>query len=96
MSTKIITNHNWRFLKYSNEVPQSILDEYDWLDDDDKTDGWIHYRKRWYHISDFMRVDSHNPFFNMYHGYMSDSFFSGVLVKLSEDGESYQIATYIS
>ena len=31
-----------------------------------------------------------------WHGYMSDSLFSGILIRYSDDMDQYQIATYIS
>ena len=95
---QIITNHHERQFKYGYEVPESIMnDQFDWMDEDEQFDGWIHYRNNWYHTSDFMRIDHHpDSDFSSWHGYHGDSFFSGVLIKLSDDGESYQIATYLS
>jgi hypothetical protein len=105
----IKTNHHWRPFKYANEVPKKILDnEFDWMEKDedglpkDYLDGFICYRGTWYHTEDFMslhnKVHCPNPpdFMKGWDGYHSDSFFSGVLIKLSDDGECYQIATYYS
>ena len=96
----IITNNHERQFKYGYEVPQSVLDsDFDYLDSDEQTDGFIHYRGIWYHTSDFMRLNNlygQPDDFADWHGYSSDSFFSGVLIRLSDDGETYQIATYIS
>ena len=95
---QIITNHHERPFIYGYEVPESIMnDQFDWMDEEDTGDGFIHYRGYWYHTSDFMRIDHHpDSEFSSWHGYHSDSFFSGVLIKLSDDCETYQIATYIS
>ena len=100
---KIYTNNHWRQLKYGNEVPDDVMSDYfDHLDTDDAYDGFIQYRDRWYHTSDFMslhnKIHCPNPpeFMNGWDGYLSDSYFSGVLIKLSDDGEGYKIATYIS
>ena len=93
METKIITDHKWKQLKYGYEVPASVLEDCDHLEDDEKMDGWIYYRSRWYHVSDFIMF---YPNYFGYDGYLSDSFFSGVLIKLDDDGESCKIATYIS
>jgi len=101
-SCKIITDHKWKSFKYGYEVPENILIEYDHLNNDEKMDGWIKYRACWYHLSDFMSCHNemyspNNPFKRFgYDGYLSDSFFSGVLIKVSDDSENYQIATYIS
>lgn len=95
---KITTDYKWKRLKYGYEVPQKILNnQFDYMRDDEKSDGFIVYRKRWYHLNEFMRIDENSPLFMLgYHGYIGDSYFSGILIRLSDDGESYQIATYIS
>lgn len=92
MSIRIITDNKYKPFKYSYEVPKRVLEDYE-----DESYGFILYRKRWYHLSNFMRIDENNPFHVLgYDGYLSDSFFSGVLIKLSRDGEAYKIATFIS
>ena len=97
MKTEIITDHKWKQFKYGYEVPEKVKNDFDWLEEEEKDDGWIYYRKNWYHESDFMRIDNNNPFYSLgWHGYHSDSFFSGVLIQISDDGEGYKIATYIS
>ena len=91
--TRIITNNHWRQLKYRDEVPQDILDsEFDYQDPDDVTDGFIHYRGTWYHLDQFMRLEN-TPGWDGAHG---DSYFSAVLIKLSDDCEEYKIALALS
>ncbi len=94
----IITNHNHRCFLYGHEVPEAIMaDQFDHLDEGEQHDGFIHYRNYWYHVSDFMRIANHpDSEFSSWHGYASDSFFSGVLIRLTNAGDSYQIGTYIS
>lgn len=62
----------------------------DWCDDN-YIDGFIYYKRTWYHVSEFVRTPDHDE----WHGYKGDSFFSGVLIRLSNDGEQYRIATFI-
>ena len=106
MTEKIYTNKHRRQFLYGYEVPQEIHDWYDWLDGDDRLDGWIKYRNNYYHLSDFMRFDypgpiNQNRYWQAYHG---DSYFSGVLIHICDgserddycDSECYTIATYIS
>ena len=101
-TVEIKTNNHWRPFKYGYEIPKKVLEEdFDWLVDNED-DGFIYYCNRWYHLSEFM--DLHNKiycinppeFMNGWDGYISDSFFSGVLIKLSDDSEMYQIGTYLS
>ena len=95
---KIKTNKKWREFKRRDEVPPKILaDQFDWTDEDhaahgDYSDGFIHYRGWWYHLEDFMRSGAPEG----WDGVRGDSFFSGVLIKLSSDGEQYQVGTYFS
>ena len=93
--TGIITNNHWKPFLYRNEVPQDVLDnELDWCDDED---GFFKYRDWYYSLSEFMRIDENNPFRTFgYDGYKGDSCFSGVLIKVSECGEAYKVATYLS
>ena len=93
---EIITNHHNRMFKYGYEVPKSVLEDYHYLDEGEKSDGWIHYRSIWYHISDFMTVSIYSKNWRGWDGYKFDTFFSGVLIRISDDNETYQIGTYLS
>lgn len=96
MSVTVKTNRQWRDLVYRSAVPAKVLaDQFDHLSDDDAPDGFFCYRKYWYHTSDFMRVDGIAELAE-WHGYAGDSYFSGVVVKLSSDGDQYQVGTYFS
>ncbi len=95
MTLEIRTNNHWRQFLYRNEVPQAILDnELDWCKDED---NFIKYNNWYYSLSEFMRIEN-NPddSFSSWDGYSSDSYFSGILVRVSDDSEEYQIATYLS
>lgn len=108
--TEIRTDHKWKPFKTWQEVPYHVQADYldlapdediddalDAVDDMGYNDGWIHYKDRWYHTTDFMRIDKYNPLHVLsWQGYMADSFFSGVIIDISEDGEAYKIGTYFS
>lgn len=90
MPTIIRTNHHWRPFLYRTEVPDAVLaSEFDWTDPGDDIDGFFRYRGAWYHLSEFLREDSIPGF----HGFHGDSYFSGVAVAVSDDGERYKVAT---
>jgi hypothetical protein len=96
MPVTIKTNHQWRDLSYRSDMPASVLEgQFSHLSEDDAPDGFFCYRRFWYHTSDFMRVE-HNADLAGWHGYASDSYFSGVLVKLSSDGERVLVGSYYS
>lgn len=46
---------------------------------------------------EIMRLPAHSAdsSFSGWDGYHSDSYFSGIVIKLSPDGEQYQVGTYI-
>lgn len=96
--TNITTDNKWKQFKYGYEVPEKVLsDQFDWMGDDEKTDGFFTYRKAWYHISEFMRLgNSRDEDLCGWQAYLSDSAFSGLLLQVSNDGEEYKVATFIS
>lgn len=100
--TTIKTNNHWREFAYRDDVPDDVLaSQFDWTnkaheEHGDYSDGFLQYKGHWYHLDDFMRFSSPGHPFTEWHGYSSDTFFSGVLIRLSDDGERYQIATYTS
>lgn len=83
---EITSNKHWRQFKYAHEVPAETLEWYDWLDENEKVDGWFNYRGHWYHISDVMRSS-----IDGWQGHIGETFFSAIVVNISDDGEEYQI-----
>jgi hypothetical protein len=91
---KITTDHRWKPFKYRYDVPQKVLaDQFDWMREGEGEDGFIQYRGWWYHLGDFMRTEGAIP---DWHGYHGDSAFSGVVIKVSDDGEEYMVGTSTS
>lgn len=98
MDLTITTNNQWRNFLYGYEVPEKVMKEqFDYLGGDANCDGFICYKGNYYHLCDFMRIDTNSPFdTKKWSGYVSDSFFSGILIKVSDDGEHYKIGWYCS
>ena len=89
MPLTIRTNHQWRPFVYRYDVPSEVLaSEFDYHGED-TVDGYFRYRGVWYHLDQFMRSEA-VPGWHGFHGNLA---FSGVAVRVSDDGESYQIAT---
>ena len=64
-----------------------------------KGEAYVRHYGRRYSLDLFMRVnmDHHPPdWMTEFHGIHNDSFFSGVLIKLSDCGESAKVFTYFS
>jgi len=108
MELTIRTNNHWREFVQGYELTETEQEEFDFLDWNDP-DGsgpratFIRYKGELYY-DEFQRINPmwklHYPDdqsgFDTWHGYMSDSYFSGLLIRYSEDCEQYQIATYTS
>lgn len=98
---KIITNNVPRPILYASELTKKDLynlsmDEEERAEADENGETFFRYKKWTYRIGDFMKLDKGDPFEENWHGYHSDSFFSGILVRLSDCGESLTVGTYIS
>ena len=94
---QIITDHKWKNFLYGYELTKKEKKDFDWMDPEDlETSNFFRYRGSVYSTQDFMRIENGPDDFRGWDGYSSDSFFSGVLIKLSEDGEQYQVALYMS
>lgn len=96
--TKIRTNRKWRDFTYRSDVPEKVLaDQFDYQDAEAVSDGFFRYLGTWYHTDQFMRFESagDSPLKD-WHGYAGDSFFSGVVIRIHEDGDRYQVGRYYS
>ena len=92
-SLTIKTNNQFRELLYWHELTEKEQTEFDYDGAEDST--FFRYKGYTYTLCDFMRVEREGPF-KGWDGILSDSFFSGVLVKFSDDGDAVKVATYYS
>lgn len=88
-SVEIRTNNVPRSLMYGYELPEKARAEFDYLSDDEfETREFIKYKGRYYDLGEFMRIDESRlpaeSHLNGWDGYVSDSFFSGVLLKYTD------------
>lgn len=92
----IKTNRHWYEILQSYDIPDKILkNQFDWMENPDEYQ-FFKYRGYYYSLADgFMVVDKNGPFHG-WDGAMSDSFFSGVLIKYSNCGDALQVGTYYS
>ena len=80
----------WKKFLCGYEVPEEVLRrDFDYMDAPQEQDQFIKHRGRYYHIGDFMPID-----IEYWDGVCTDSYFSGVVIKISKDGESYKIGAY--
>jgi hypothetical protein len=96
----IYGNNHARDFIYWHELTESEQKELDWvLTSDTMTpDDWqgFRYKGNVYSLDDFMRAPAGMFAPYDFDGYMSDSFFSGILIRLTEDNDRVLVYTYIS
>ncbi len=91
---KIYTNYHERDIVYGYELTNKEKDEFDYYSGDDLDYAtFFRYKENVYDLSEFMRT---KHFGDYWHGYSSDSFFSGVLVHLCDDGDHVVVGWYCS
>jgi hypothetical protein len=103
----IKTDNKWRNLLYGYELPKKQRKQFDYIKSDEEfeTRNFAKYRGNYYDVGEFQLLptigDSSGkhvvyPVFRGWDGYMSDTYFSGVVIKLSSDGEQYKIGRFYS
>lgn len=91
------TDNKWRNLRYGYELPKKQRKEFNYLNDEEfETRNFAKYRGNYYDIGEFTTTSNMSMFKGIWDGYMSDSYFSGVLIKLSSDGERYKVGMFYS
>lgn len=88
----IRTNHTPRNILSWGELTTKEQKEFDW--DNANECDFFRYKGNTYCLSEFMRVTTKD--LSAWDGYMSDSFFSGILVKFTNENESIIAGTYYS
>ena len=95
---EIRTNNQPRELLSQFDLTEKEKAEFDYMDDPENEAGieFFRYKGQIYTLGDFMRLDKNNPFPGDWHGYKGDSFFSGLLIRLDDTGESVVVGQYFS
>ena len=99
---KITTNNIPRPVVHGWELTAEELKEFDYLKGEQLWEAsFFRYRGEVYNLGEFSAFNRSFAWlgapeeYREWDGYMSDSFFSGILVKYSEDCEEVIVATYI-
>lgn len=91
---KIITNNQPRQLIYGYELTEKQKQDFDYLDDIDNQD-FVRYKGNLYDVSEFISTFYQCDSLKDWDGYSSDSYFSGVLIKMI-DSDTAIMASYYS
>jgi hypothetical protein len=109
MAVTIKTNNQWRTFTYGYEIPVMYSKEFNWMSLEEFENGLFVKVKVgkgskknnvWYYaLNEFSIVpgpSGSDSVFKGWDGYINETAFSGVLIKVSSDGERYKIGRYYS
>ena len=89
---KIITNNQPRNLIYGYELTDSEKEDFDYIENIDSHD-FFRFKGIVYDPSEFMTSPTIEP---DWQGYQSASFFSGIVIRYTDDFEQVVCGTYLS
>jgi hypothetical protein len=94
----IITNHKPRPLIYGYELTELERANFDYMAPDElESAAFFKYKGDVYSMGDFMRTDGAQDLRAAgWHGFKTDSFFSAVLIKLSDCGDAVTVGLALS
>ena len=92
---KIRTNNKPRHIVYGFELSDKEKQAFDYLANDLDDASFFRYKGQVYDLGEFMRIEENSPL-SGWHGYASDSFFSGLVVKYCNEYESVTVGQYFS
>lgn len=95
------TDDKWKDFTYGYDVPEKVRrSQFDWLDDAEGSDGFFKYHGTWHHLREFMSTGGYGSdtvgasVLKGWDGVLNTSFSTGILIKVSPDGEQYKVASY--
>lgn len=97
---KIKTNNRPRDLLSLWELTEKEREGFDYVAEENGAERFVRYRGQVYDTEEYMRIDPHTAphpdrqGWENWAGYASDSFFSGTLVRYTDDGYRVVMATY--
>jgi hypothetical protein len=94
----IRTNNVPRQLIYGYELTAKEKADFDYISEEEiDLHDFFRYKGIVYDPSEFMRISENAPeAMRKYDGYMSDSYFSGILIKYNRDMDAVIVAQYFS
>ena len=96
MKITIKTNNQQREIIDGYCMPMNKRGEFDWMTDDDYDNAtFFEYKGQYYYLGDFLRTPP-TAFSDEWHAYLPDSFFSGVLIRVSACSDYVIAGTYCS
>jgi hypothetical protein len=88
---KIRSNYHARPLVNGFELTEKEKQDFGYLENIDEG-IFFRFKGQVYDLNEFMAVDKNSPFPAFWHGYSSDTFFSGILIHLCDDNDLNRIS----
>lgn len=100
MATTITTNNVPRWLEYGHELSDAERKEFDYLEGDSLDNNlFFRYKGQVYDLNEFVRLNDINPntgLFKGWHAIKNETFFSGLIIKITDDSEQVIVGMYTS
>lgn len=94
---EIRTNHQFRSLIYGYQLTDKEKAEFEYIPVEDiDNHGFFRYKRRVYDLWEAVRCSDESLKNKGWQGYVADGFFSGIVIRLSKDGERVKIGQYFS
>ena len=85
IKTNNVPRWTFQFCQLDANEQQTVKDLYGYLTQEElEEQSFFKYRGDWYSLSDFLELDKNDTVFEGWDGHHSDSYFSGVLIKVIE------------
>jgi len=97
MKVDIRTNNYCRDLVSFYELPEQVQPDFDYVEEEDRySTRFVKYRGDWYDTGEFFSTSELSPSaLRKWHGYQSDSYFTGTVLRYLKDFEQVQIGSYL-
>ena len=89
---KFTTNNEWIPIINWYELTEEEKKEFDYIDDMDEH-AFFRFNGYVYALSEFMSCHRMSDF-NGWHAYLSDSYFSGMVIRINYEADEVQVAIY--
>jgi hypothetical protein len=90
----VTTNNNARPLVSWHDIPETSRGWFDYLDDFERLESrLVSYRGDYYDVFDMLRATAPLSA-SGWHGYSSETYFSGIVVRLNDDDDTVVIGRY--
>ena len=84
IKTNNIPRETYQIFQLDEKEQQQVRKQFDYYNEEKlQEQNFFKYKNHWYCLSDFLRLENSDTF-KGWEGYSSDSYFSGVLIKIQE------------